>query len=798
MTDSFQTDPYYVYSGSYTDLVHYGDPLRPYPDLNRQVIFSRASVDDYTTGSKEAFAFALKRMMYSERLGFISGSYIGSRTQNLGSQAFDQEQVYDSFVPSPVDIIRTNGVTLMTTSGTAGALTGSELFNIPPSVEDIPIPFGQEVPPSISPILGGIDFTWMDSRTPFASKYKGLQRILQPSFFLPQPYSINLNFADGSWINHPVQRNILGTLYYTNKTPLESNSSFLFNSTETIPPIFTTLPSFNVGLFAADANSFNRFLFDEKYQVVVGESGSIASRKDSEANFTIRRSPHSSFKTLRGISHSRTSASLGGLAAWVAVGDEGTIIKSDSPNGSSWSSNMSIGGYTGTFHSVACAKQGGVGNTQSGIFVAVGDNAMIQYSFDREGTSWIIGTPPPSSTGISLRSIDWSQNLRKFIVCGDGGKIYLASSNYTVSGPSPWTDVTPSSVSVADLHCIRENPNTGVFYAVGKNGTILAAFDPSFAWAKLTPAGGYTGTFRGIGFVHDTIIVVGDGGEIQYGLNDGDSWVRANIPNFTGDFHFIGDEARWTAPVASYENPKPLIIGGPVQTITKPGAFIRVTDIDTSGSVEKFFGPYSGNFVNDAALIQTGGLNLPASSMVTRSTYIDLLKGFYGVGPGFSIDFRDAGLISPTTVESYLRNRSVDYRDFKIVTDATFIETVRLIGPQPRGFGYGVANVTPQHIKATWNRSHYGQFRDMLEQRPFTKTFTPAGGGENLGGSINNNNTLNGPVSITFVSGTSAYSKAIDYTTASNPDYNPNDSGYYDIEYRSGQPFFDNRSSFKV
>jgi hypothetical protein len=38
-----------------------------------------------------------------------------------------------------------------------------------------------------------------------------------------------------------------------------------------------------------------------------------------------------------------------------------------------------------------------------------------------------------------------------------------------------------------------------------------------------------------------------------------------------------------------------------------------------------------------------------------------------------------------------------------------------------RGFKYGLRNMFPQNSKATFRRDHYGQFRDMLEQREFTR-----------------------------------------------------------------------------
>jgi len=40
---------------------------------------------------------------------------------------------------------------------------------------------------------------------------------------------------------------------------------------------------------------------------------------------------------------------------------------------------------------------------------------------------------------------------------------------------------------------------------------------------------------------------------------------------------------------------------------------------------------------------------------------------------------------------------------------------------KPRGFRYGLVNHSPQKLQASYRRDSYGQFRDMLEQRKYTK-----------------------------------------------------------------------------
>jgi len=97
-----------------------------------------------------------------------------------------------------------------------------------------------------------------------------------------------------------------------------------------------------------------------------------------------------------------------------------------------------------------------------------------------------------------------------------------------------------------------------------------------------------------------------------------------------------------------------------------------------------------------------------------------------------------------------------------------------------RGYKYGLYSANKVNTKLTYRLGQFGQFRDLLEQRLLTAT---------------NNSTITKnlffPIENTFVSGTTIYNQAIDYVTATNPDYNPYDSGIYDYYCRSGQPFFD-------
>jgi hypothetical protein len=102
-----------------------------------------------------------------------------------------------------------------------------------------------------------------------------------------------------------------------------------------------------------------------------------------------------------------------------------------------------------------------------------------------------------------------------------------------------------------------------------------------------------------------------------------------------------------------------------------------------------------------------------------------------------------------------------------------------------RGWKYGVVSGFPLYSDCVFRSSRFGQFRDMLEQRKFTKFYNVEGvsaDGRNTG----RRESLGAIVNVRFVSGSAS---AI---SASNPSvYNTSDSGIYDFECKAAQPFSD-------
>lgn len=98
--------------------------------------------------------------------------------------------------------------------------------------------------------------------------------------------------------------------------------------------------------------------------------------------------------------------------------------------------------------------------------------------------------------------------------------------------------------------------------------------------------------------------------------------------------------------------------------------------------------------------------------------------------------------------------------------------------PKVRGWKYGVIHPLPYYSKAVYRIGKYGQLRDMLEQRQYSKFH-------------DGTNVLSSPVFVSFKSGTLSYSRSLDYVTATNPDYDTRDTGFYDFEYKSGFGYID-------
>lgn len=111
--------------------------------------------------------------------------------------------------------------------------------------------------------------------------------------------------------------------------------------------------------------------------------------------------------------------------------------------------------------------------------------------------------------------------------------------------------------------------------------------------------------------------------------------------------------------------------------------------------------------------------------------------------------------------------------------------------PTIEGWKYGIYNGIPTKFSAVYRRGRYGQCRDMLEQRIYTKSFNR--------GVLESPFDTNGGVN--FISGSALAGESDMYLTSSiyaatnmieAYRVNPYGSGLFDVECRSSQPWFDN------
>ena len=126
-------------------------------------------------------------------------------------------------------------------------------------------------------------------------------------------------------------------------------------------------------------------------------------------------------------------------------------------------------------------------------------------------------------------------------------------------------------------------------------------------------------------------------------------------------------------------------------------------------------------------------------------------------------------------------NHVVETRDVEgphpagsVVYDNNFFR----VSPRIRGWKYGVLSGLPTYSKAYWRRGRFGQFRDMLEQRPYGKFYQT---GDNTDPAGARTGVQPGAVTVTFIDPSSGRLTTADNTWSSN----------LSQECTSSLPFFD-------
>jgi len=131
------------------------------------------------------------------------------------------------------------------------------------------------------------------------------------------------------------------------------------------------------------------------------------------------------------------------------------------------------------------------------------------------------------------------------------------------------------------------------------------------------------------------------------------------------------------------------------------------------------------------------------SSLNVQMNKEDLTKCLFGFGDKNTINYDNS-----TKTKRAGNNHLPEFRNWSTSTVTVPIDYQ--VGPVIRGWKYGVVSGLPTYSRCIWRRGKYGQFRDMLEQRPFTKYYNNS----KFQTTVNDKNqstTFDGPVTVKFV-----------------------------------------------
>lgn len=228
----------------------------------------------------------------------------------------------------------------------------------------------------------------------------------------------------------------------------------------------------------------------------------------------------------------------------VAVGDNGTIIRSDD-GGDSWTvlANFGVtplpGAAQATFNDVffTSPDEGWV----------VGTSGRIFHTTDG-GHTW---TPQASGAGASdLRAVTFLDDTTGWVVVSDGRMLH------TTNGGASWQ---PQSVLQGGVLNAISFPQPDVGVVVGANGAILRTGDGGDSWTRqfssVTQAApnGVDFALNGVDFAAadpDTGMAVGAGGTLLRTEDAGDSWTPLDAPEAGDDFAGVAMIGPDTAVVA--------------------------------------------------------------------------------------------------------------------------------------------------------------------------------------------------------------------------------------------------------
>lgn len=290
--------------------------------------------------------------------------------------------------------------------------------------------------------------------------------------------------------------------------------------------------------------------------------------------------------------------------------------------------------------------------------------------------------------------------------------------------------ITPTSQSISDSSWIGSFPFQGRYKNVVKN-IATSFFKPSIG-CPITES--QSGTFDGI---------------ITYGQNS--SYLSSSLATLSVVMPYLWIHRGNTGLLSS--QPIRYTLVDVVGSVSSSGSSNEV--FLGGGSISNPFPPLANRFF-------TGGTG------TTRPKNNQLIRFLFGFGDNYG------GIPIMNAVTSSLMLNTIG------IINGFYATSVDI-----RGWKYGVLNGFPYYSSCVYRSSRYGQFRDMMEQRKNTKFFDPNGFTVN-GKNNARKGTSSAVVTVAFVSGSSAF-----VTASLASAMNTNDSGLYDFECKSGQPWYD-------
>jgi len=175
-----------------------------------------------------------------------------------------------------------------------------------------------------------------------------------------------------------------------------------------------------------------------------------------------------------------------------------------------------------------------------------------------------------------------------------------------------------------------------------------------------------------------------------------------------------------------------------------------------------------------------------ANSLTGSATYDDTLKGLFGFGDLNCVNIVTGGVDNGDRIGT---NHFAEWRSIDMITGSgsgNQIHNYYAMSPVIRGWKYGVHSGLPAYSQAYFRPTRYGQFRDMLEQRPNAKYYKSTQNSSNRG--VAKSGIGSSVVNVKFVDADGKLTRP-ENTSSQNLSYEVTSSfPYFDGETRNRSP----------